>query len=583
MTPWLLLVGLAAAAPPVTVWSTDLQADDGGLVPSGDPDQWAWGTIEAGPEEGFAGPNGWATRLAQVHMNHADDRLTLPTRSLSDTTQPVLVLTHWHDLEPGDDDYGVVEFHDGITWSPVAPLDGPEAFDGESEGWRTDYFPLDRVADLSDVRLRFFADGAVARDGWVVGAVELVDGDPVPPRVSIHTAPTDTQDIPGPYPVEAHATDDVAVTDVRLVWYAGASERAEAPMNEAEPGVFTGGLPGADPGTSIVWWVEARDAAENVGIATGPTFRVYLPAPTHLQAPDGRIVDTTVPLTWTPPDTPWDITDYIVYRGGEPVASTPAPPIDAPVASAHDVFTVSARFDTSSGYFEGDQSDPVDVTAYPPTILRVAPAAAWPGDTLHIEVQGRYLLLEDGAVSLDLGSGLTVDQLEVIDVDTIEARVQVADSASPGPRTVAIDTDHHTVTAHGAFDVRTDSTRPVIRATNPAFLVRGERERLLVRTNVALPDDPRLDLGPGIVIEDAVRLDDTIARFTVSVASDAVLGDRTPELDIGTRLLSGPTVDIRAPQPAPETLCAATPRTSFGWLSLPALLALFRRRSLGRE
>ena len=585
MIALLLVPGWVQAAPPIPIWTTDLQADDGGLTSSGDPDQWAWGAVTKGPGTGFSGPNGWATRLDRVHTNSADDRLQLPPLDLTTIDQPVLIVTHWFDFEPGDADFGSVEVLRGGEWTAIAPTSGMAELVGSSGDWQTDYFPLRDagIDNLASVRFRFQADEAVARDGWVLGEVALVDGDPIPPEVDLIVAPTDTQDIPGPHRVEVEARDEVGVEAVRLIWFTAADERSERPMEATGPDSWEGDLPGADPGTTFVWWVEAEDAAENIGVASGPSFRVFLPAPTGLTAPEGRIVSSTVPLEWTAPLTPWEVLQYTVYRDGIPVTTSTGVSVQAPVADGGNVFAVTADFHTDEGVFEGDPSQTVTVDAYPPAILRISPASAWPGDTVNVEIQGRYLLLESGECSVQVGTGITVLQTEVIDVDTLQVQLQVASDAAAHARTIAVMSHGSRITAEEAFEVRDDATRPRVEATAPSFLLRGESRALRVRTNVVLPEAPRLNPGAGIVVEETRRLGDYTAEFAVTVAPDAQLGLRTPELDIGTRLLTGPTIDVRAPQPATETLCGIGPQKrplhSGVLIAVVATLTGWRRRS----
>ncbi len=576
---WSIWLSGAHADTPVLIWSTDLQADDAGLVPSGDPDQWEWGPVESGPGTGTAGPNAWATRLGSVHMNNADDRLTLPPMSLDGLEQPVLVLTHWYDFEPDGHDFGRVEQWVPDTWTTLAPLSGPPVFEGASDGWQISYLPLDGLSDLNHLRLRFFADASVARDGWVLGSIALVDGDPVPPIVSVLESPSATQDLNGPHPVEILATDNVGVEGVDLIWYAGGGERSTTPMSPLGDGGYAATFPGADPGTDFVWWAEAIDAAGNVGIATGPTFRVYLPAPEDLIAPEGRWVDTTVPLSWSAPDSIWPIVRYTVYRNGEAVATSVEPSTTAPVSGPRDSFHVVATFDTENGLLDGDPSAPRAVEAYPPTILRVSPASAWPGDTLIVEVVGRYLRLTADELVVALGTGVEVTAVEVLDADTARIGIEVDADTSPGIRTITLAGRDWAVSAEGAFEVRSDTSRPRIRAIEPTRLIRGTRENLIVRTNVTLPDDLRLDLGTGIVVESARRVDQDTARFIVSTANDAPLETRQPELDIGTRLLPGPPVEVRAPLPKSNTRCATVDGRSHWMWCLLVVVGLGRRRS----
>jgi len=575
---WLGWTAVAQAEAPVTVWSTDLQSDDGGLSASGDPGQWEWGLVESGPAEGFEGPQAWGTRLGTVHMNNADDRLTMPAVALDTLSSPVLVMQHWHDFEPDGSDLGFLEQKVDNAWQAAVPLVGATLFEGSSEGWQTTYLPLDGLPSLDHVRLRFLADAAVARDGWFVGSIALVDGDPVPPVATILSSPEDTQDLDGPHPVEVVVEDNGSVVRVDLVWYAGGAERAMAAMPPVGDGIFEGTFPGVDPGTDFVWWVEATDSAGNMSIATGPSFRVYLPAPTDLNAPTGRWTDTTVPLAWAAPDSIWPILGYTVYRNGERVAQSSTESATAPVSGPRDIFTVVATFDTDRGDLDGDPSVPASVEAYPPTILRVSPASAWPGDTLMVEVVGRYLRLSQDDFDVSLGPDITVSDVEVDDADTARIRVLVDQEATPGVRTIQLQWPDVTVIAEEAFEVRSDASRPRMRSIEPGQLILGTRDTLTVRTNVELPADLRLDLGTGVVTESATRIDENTAQFIVSTTNDAPVGAHASELDIGTRLLPGPPINVRPPQPTSNTRCASAARTP-SWLWCLALaLAFFRRR-----
>ncbi len=576
MTAWLFVFAAHAAVP---VWAPDLGSDPSGLVSGGDPGQWEWGAITTGPESGWTGASAWTTRLGDVHMNDSDDTLTLPSLELDPTAHLVLVMEHWYDLEPGGGDSGQLEGWDGNAWTPIDAVDGPFWVEGSSDGWRTDYFDLSGTPNLHHVRLRFFADTRGARDGWTVGGLRVVDGDPVPPRVVLLTAPTDTQDIVGPYPVRVTATDDDTVSAVNLVWYAGDGARTSLPLSRNGDDTYDGALPGADPGTAMVWWVEATDATGNLGFAPGPTFRVYLPAPTALSAPDGRIVDTHVPLTWTPPDSIWPVDHYQVFRDTRLVATSTRPSVEAPLGMGNNVFTVSAMFATDGGLFEGDPSNAVAVDGYPPAILRIAPASAWPGDTVRVELQGRYLLLQDGDVSLSLGGDITIEDIDVVNVDTLSARIVVSDDAQPATIDALLRTGDITVQAEQAFTIRSGDSRPQVLAVDPPSLLRGAQANVQVRTNVSLPDDTRLVTGAGVIVERISRIDDQTVHATLTVTHDAPLGDQTIEVDVGTRILTGATVSIRNPEPDTKSQCGSLPPTMPGlWTIWGVCVAWARRR-----
>jgi len=572
-----LMVGLAHGSTPV--WSTDLQESGGGLSVSGDPGQWEWGAVESGPGAGLHGTQAWATRLQTVHMNDTDDRLTFPDVDLSRATRPVLVLEHWFDLEPDDEDLGVVEVFDGISWVPWAPVRGPDEVRGTSDGWQEDYFDLSGLASLSQVRLRFRSDTAVARDGWYIGGLQVLDGDPVPPVIEILDSPSDTQDLSGPYPVTVTTSDDVGVEDIYIDWYTADGAGSTPPLTDNSGGTWSGALQGQPPGTTYVWWVVATDAAGNEAFASGPVFRVYLPAPTDLTGPEDRVVAPTATLSWTAPESIWPIVDHRVYRDGHLVAVTGSTEVEAPVVGPEDRFTVSATFQTSLGEFEGDESAPVWVEAHPPTITYLSPAGGWPEDQLRIDLEGRYLLLQAGDITLDLGPGLTVSELEVVDVDRLRAFVELSSDATAGVRDVTLHTAGQDIVADSAFEVRSGDSRPRVLALSPARLVQGRRATVDLQANVALSADARVDLGEGVVVESVVEQGDRRIRLQVAAASDAPVGIRRVEADIGTRILTGDDLfRVVPPEPPPQTLCAAyESESSLGLLGI-LFYGLARRR-----
>ena len=574
----LILTGLAWAATPV--WSTDLQADPGGLTSSGDPAQWEWGVVASGPGEGLNGSHAWATRLQNVHMNDADDRLTLPDVDLRGTTRPVLVLHHWFDLEPDGHDLGYLQYFDGLGWVGLSSLQGTDSFTGTSPGWQSDYFDLTGVDSLSQVRLRFEADATVARDGWYIGGIEVLDGDPMPPTIAVVDSPTDTQDLSGPYPIAVSASDDLGIERVYIEWYTGVSTGTTPDLTLGEDGYWTGSLPGAAPGTTYVWWAMATDAAGNEAYARGPSFRVYLPAPTELTAPEGRVVSPTVELSWTAPESLWPILSHQVRRNGLIVAVTNTTSVAAPVEGPDDRFTVAATFQTSLGAVEGDESEAVRVDAHPPTITRLSPAGGWPGDQLRVELEGRYLLLTSDEVSLELGPGVEVLDLEVIDVDRLRAFVEILPSATPGVHDVIVRTMDQDIVASGAFEVRSGDSRPRVVDITPARLVQGSHSTLSLRANVALDPSAPVDLGAGVVVQSVVSEGERGLRLQVAVANDAPTGARPVEADIGTRILTSRDDLLRVvpPQPSPQTLCGvASASPGLLWMGL-LLFGLARRQ-----
>lgn len=579
------LLGLARAEPlPLEL---DFNESDGGLEGSGDPAQWEWGVPAAGPDPG--GARVWATRLDRDYMHEADDLLRLPALDLRGVDRPVLGLRHWYDIAPGD--VGVVELLLDGAWTAVEPVYGspePEGWTGESGGWRTDWIDLAGVGDLHDVRLRFRSDGADAEAGWLLGAAQLAAGDPVPPQITLGATPTDTTELVGPYIVTATILDDVGVETAELVWVREGEGAARAPLAELSPGFWTGGVPGAPPGTSTVWWIEADDGT-NRAASSAQSFRVYLPAPTGLRGPAGRVVDTHATLTWTPPESVFSVERYRVWRGDALVAESTAPIADAPLAGPVDLFTVSARFQTPSGLFEGDRSGAAQVTASVPAVRALRPTLAWAGDEVHLSLAGENLLLVEGEVGLDLGEGVEITEIDVIDVDHLEAELRVDPGATPGPRTLWIETGGLRLAAPTPVQLEPGDRRPQITGLDPAELQPGQRATVRLALSRALAGPAqRVDAGEGLVVGAVRPVGPASAPLALDVEltalPDAVSGERELTIDDGERLWTGATLRIRPPDPPAARVCSASGASSSGWLLVVGGLVCARaRRRLRRS
>lgn len=581
----LLWLGLARAADLPLVLNFD--ESDGGLEVSGDPAQWEWGLPSAGPDPG--GARVWATRLDRDYMHEADDLLRFPPADLHGVDRPVLGLSHWYEIAPGD--VGVVELLLDGEWTAVEPVYGspdPAGWTGESGGWRTDWVDLRGVQDLHDVRLRFRSDAAGAEAGWVLGAAQVAAGDPVPPQITLGAVPSDTTELVGPYIVTATILDDVGLSAAELVWVREGEGAARVALAELSPGFWSGGIPGAAPGTSTVWWIEADDGT-NRASSSAQSFRVYLPAPTGLRGPEGRVVDTHATLTWTPPESVFSVERYRVWRGDSLVAESTAPIADAPLLGPVDLFTVSARFQTPSGLYEGDRSAVAQVAASVPEISALRPTLAWAGDAVHLSLTGRNLLLVDGAVQLDLGEGVEITEINVIDVDHLEAELSISAEAEAGPRTLWVETGGLRLAASTPVQIEPGERRPQITGLDPAELQPGEQATVRLRLSRALAGPAqRVDAGEGVVVGAVRAVGPSAAPFALDVEltalPDAVLGERQVTVDDGERLWTGGRLRVRPPDPPAARVCSASSTSSSWWVMLPAaLLCAAGRRRLRRS
>lgn len=581
MTPlWLIALIRVAAADEIITW--DLSAEDGGFASYGDTDAWAWGTIVTGPLGGASGSSAWTTGLEGIYANESTDYLQLPSVDLSSAARPVLLFSHWYEIDTSD--AGWVEVWNGSAWETLDPIYGYPAesgFTGSSNGWRDAWFDLTGLQDGSYVRLVFATDERVALAGWFVDDVALLDGDPVPPWAEIVRQPEDTQDLEGPYLVEAWVQDDQADPEVTLYWTAGQAEPVPVEMSELIPGLFRGEISGAAPDTTVRWWVVASDGTNTTTLpdADGDSFRVYLAAPTDLAGPGGRVVGHTVDLSWTPPDTPHQVVGYALYRDGDlldTVSSTTA--TAALTASAHQ-FAVSALYEEG----EGDLSSPLDLSVALPEVTELSPRAAWQGDTVRVSARGRYLLLTAQDASLDLGDGIVVEEVEVIDADHAVFTLCVADDAATGSREGTLTSGDLEIALPEPFEVLSGEDRPTLVSIEPDALVQGEVRTVVIEASAELADPPLVDLGEGLYVE-VLSVEGSTVTLSVAVDWEAPVGARGITVDDGARVLDGVSLLVRTATTTPERTCGtAQARPSLLGVVLALLGVGLSRRGPGRR
>lgn len=573
----MILLAALALAGELHRW--DLDADDGGFQSYGETAQWAWGPVAAGPGAGWDGANAWAVGLSGPYLNDTVDYLELPSFDLSGAASPVLTFRHWYALAAGD--AGWVEVDVGGGWTAVQPIYGyptAQGWSGESEGWTLGAIDLAGFGTSPSVRLAFRADAAGVDDGWYVDAVGIYDGDVVPPKVAALDALPDTEDLDGPYLVGAAVSDDVAVASVSLRWSVDGGVEITTAMAPAGPDRWEGVIPGQAPGSVVSYRVAASDGQNQADHPVGDplSFRVYLAAPEGLTAPEGRWVGTTVPLAWSAPDSRHPVLGYAVYRGTERVAETTASAADAPVTGGADVFTVRAVYEAG----EGDPSEAVTVTAAMPTVDPLSPADGYPGDRLRVTVTGDYLLLADGEVEVSLGEGVTVERVDVREVDRAYVELAIAADAAAGPRDLTLAGPAGTLTVPGAFAVRADSDRPRLLALTPAAVPQGSGRTVTVSLVGPVQGEPVADLGEGVVVEALRVVDAETVELDVVVGWDAPLGQHALTLDDGVRIFGGVALEVEDVAIDPGRGCASVPGAP-GLAGLLVAAGLARRRRGG--
>ena len=547
-----LLLGAALASTPVLVW--DLEQDDGGFSAAGELGQWRWGAATSGPGAGYDGSRAWAIGLSSTYLNDATEYLEVPLPDLSAVGQPVLSFAHWYGFGAGDEGY--LELDDGTGWRKTSPVYGYPglSWTGSSGGWELVSVELPATAGA---RLRFvFAaddDGGVGA-GWFVDRVGVWDGDVTAPRVGSLTALPDTEELTGPFEVSAAIEDDTGVDVVTLLWTTSRGAAGSMPMTGGADGSWEGTVPAAPVDTVVAYHVVATDGANAVRYpaASELDFRVYLPAPTALVGPEGRVVATEAALSWTPPVSVHVVEGYDVLQGDAIVAETTLPQALVPLGGVDDTFSVRARYDVGVG----DASERVTLFAVVPSLLSVDPTTAYAGESLWVDVVGRDGLFVSDEVDLDFGAGSHVETVVVQNVDRLRVEVRFDDGAVPGARDVTLTSAVGTLTLPAGFAVVDAAARPRVTGLSPARVTQGDSGTLTIMLSAPPATTPGVSLGDGVVVERVV-LDGRTLLVAYAVAIRAPLGEHEVLVDDGVRLLVGPPLEVRDWTPAPIASCAA--------------------------
>jgi hypothetical protein len=569
----------AAAAVPVASW--DFAVDDGGFSASGDTRQWEWGVPAGGP----GGTDSlWATNLEGPYLHDAVDYLSGAVPDTTGVVRPVLEIAHWYEITSPD--AGRVEFSDsGGPWVTIEPAYGyPDAagFTGSSAGWSSAYFDLPPSV-AGRVRFVIDADATFANEGWYLGGATLWDGSVVPPRVSLVSAPVDTQLIDGPFVVELEVVDDDALVGVTVTYAADDGPPVPVAAAPVSGDVWRAELPGQPPGTVVTWFAEATDGDHVTrfpeAAGADPSFRVYLAAPTGLVVPDGRLVGATLPISWIAPVSPEVPLDYSIWQGDalalagvtDVVADVPIDPDGAATIA------VSARY--AAG--EGDRCGAVPFVLEVPRIHEVSPAFGFPGEVVFIDVSGDALYLTDGSTA-SLGSGLTVDAVDVHDVGAATLTVTISSDAAPGPRALELTGAWGPVTLGGAFTVEPADDAPRITSVEPPSLAQGETVRFRIEASPGFFDTVTVEEAVDLVVADTPQRDgDTAVYVTLAAPGGAGVGLHTVVLDDGQRLWTT-EVEVTPFRSAVLRSCASAPADLRGGAAIVAVaaLAVCRRRRL---
>ncbi|MBK9613345.1 proprotein convertase P-domain-containing protein [Candidatus Amarobacter glycogenicus] len=198
---------------PVTVYSSDFEATDGGFTHSGTADTWAWGSPTAAPINTCnGGVNCWKTNLTGLYNVSSNQDLVSPNISLAGLVGPVVVTwSQKYQIESASFDHAYVDFREvgGANPSRLWEWYGATMTTGvgavtiqESAGWGTRQRDLSSYAGLNtELVFHLDTDSSGQYAGLAVDDVSVTACQPAgatfTPTVTPTVTPTPT-DTPTP-------------------------------------------------------------------------------------------------------------------------------------------------------------------------------------------------------------------------------------------------------------------------------------------------------------------------------------------------------------------------------------------------
>ena len=162
----------------------DFEANNGGLVASGD--DWEWGNPEP-VYSAYSESNVWATQIDGGYSDDSRSTLVLGPLDLTAFGKAALTFQHRYDIEDFWDGGHVFASTDGTTWSLLTPqggypvalhfLNGLPGYSGATAGWEPGEFDLSAYRGEPQVwiQFRFWSDGGLTKFGWYLDDLQLVE------------------------------------------------------------------------------------------------------------------------------------------------------------------------------------------------------------------------------------------------------------------------------------------------------------------------------------------------------------------------------------------------------------------------
>jgi RHS repeat-associated protein len=185
-----------------------------------------------------------------------------------------------------------------------------------------------------------------------------------------------------------------------------------------------------------------------------------------------------------------------------------------------------------------------------PTILQTTPNSGVQGQSnLAVTIVGRDTHFLSDTTVVDLGTGVTINTVDVIDAETLVADVSIAPDAVVGTRTLRVTTGAETASLVNAFVVNAAAR---LTGISPDSGTQGQSGQIAIEGSGThfIQGTTQVSMGPGITVASVTVSCATCLEAQISVADDALVGSRDVVVTTGAEtvtLTKGFTVLAAAP------------------------------------
>lgn len=168
---------------------------------------------------------------------------------------------------------------------------------------------MENMTGTIGIQVNYHGDGSFLGDGLQV-FLNALEGDFQPPQIIVTQVPENIEtELEVDYTVMADITDATGVASARVVYSLDGGAQQDVEMALVEGDTWSGEIPHQEAGTSLQWWIEATDSAENENTRVSESYFFsvvsYVWPPSNLQASDGLLSQTTI--SWFAPANPEDL------------------------------------------------------------------------------------------------------------------------------------------------------------------------------------------------------------------------------------------------------------------------------------